>query len=77
MNLQQQVESIDKLEGISINAEAVTGTGQSAKNVFCQSWPVAKTVLEAISNMIKNPMIKVSIGIIIRVGDAMHERICG
>ncbi|MBC7935814.1 MAG: hypothetical protein H7Y86_10735 [Rhizobacter sp.] len=47
-----------------------------SKNKFCDLWPNAKTGLELLQGIIKNPIVKVSIGVIIAAGDAVASRVC-
>lgn len=38
---------------------------------FCAAWPAAKTGLELLKNIVKNPVVKGLIGMIINVGDGL------
>jgi hypothetical protein len=49
----------------------------AAQNTFCEAWPAAKSVLETLQGLIKNPIVKAAIGIIIGAGDAVSAKICG
>ena len=46
------------------------------KNKFCDIWPGAKKGLELLQNIIKNPIAKAAIGIVIAAGDAVASKIC-
>jgi len=48
----------------------------TARNKFCEVWPGAKTALELLQGIIKNPVAKAAIGIVIAAGDAVASRIC-
>jgi hypothetical protein len=43
---------------------------------FCTIWPNAKTALEMLAQLTKNPIVKSVIGIVIAGGDAVASRIC-
>lgn len=76
MSFQTELAKLSNFEDISYDAQATTGAGQSAKDIFCKGWPVAKTVLESIAAMIKNPFVKIIIGIVTKAGDALSTKIC-
>jgi len=46
------------------------------KKLFCEGWPGAKTVLQTLQNLLKNPLAKAAIGIVIAAGDAVSSAIC-
>jgi hypothetical protein len=49
-----------------------------AKNAgFCTVWPSAKEGLQLLEAIIKNPIAKGAIGIVIAAGDAVAKEICG
>ncbi len=47
-----------------------------ARDIFCKGWDTAKIVLESIQAMVKNPIVKVILGIVVRVGDSLEEKFC-
>lgn len=49
----------------------------SSRTGFCEIWPTAKTALNLLKDIIKNPALKVIIGTIISAGDAVSSRVCG
>lgn len=49
----------------------------AAKNQFCQVWPSVKTGLELLQNLLKNPIAKAAVGIVIAAGDGVSGKICG
>ena len=62
---------------ITENADDISMTSATgSKNKFCELWPNAKTGLELLQSIIKNPIVKVSIGVIIAAGDAVASKIC-
>lgn len=76
MSLQSELNQLGDLEDVTLDLNATTANGQSAKNIFCNGWPAAKVVLESISAIIKNPIPKLIIGIVIKAGDALSGKIC-
>lgn len=48
----------------------------AAKSKFCEIWPKAKEGLKLLQDIIKNPIAKGAIGIVIAAGDAVASRIC-
>jgi hypothetical protein len=48
----------------------------AATSKFCEVWPTAKTGLELLTGVIKNPVLKVIIGTVVAAGDAVASRIC-
>jgi hypothetical protein len=76
MSLELELNELATLKGVSIDAEAVIASGQSAKSIFCNGWSTAKVVLEATAAMIKNPIAKLIIGIVIKAGNALSAKIC-
>jgi len=68
----------------TFNAKTITSNAndislvqvRDAKNTFCEVWPGAKKALELLQGIIKNPIAKGAIGIVIAAGDAVASRIC-
>lgn len=74
MNLTKLVD----LENVSLDMEASHPcTGEKAKEVFCAGWPATKNGLEIAQAMVKNPIVKMIVGICIALGDGISNRICG
>ena len=46
------------------------------KTEFCKIWPQAKEGLDVLQGIIKNPIAKAAIGIVIAAGDAVSKNIC-
>ena len=63
---------------ISTNASDISLVSAPAadKNKFCEIWPNAKTALKLLQDVVKNPIAKGAIGIVIAAGDAVAARIC-
>jgi len=76
MSFQTELNQLADFEEISFDANATTVNGQSAKNIFCNGWPSAKVVLESIALIIKNPIVKIVIGIVVKAGDALSTKVC-
>lgn len=76
MNFIKELNNINDFKDISFDEQATTIEGKKAKEVFCNGWPSSRIVLEAIASMVKNPIAKVIIGIVIKAGDALSAKIC-
>ena len=62
----------------AMNANDITLVGaQSDKQKFCEIWPTVKTGLELLVGLIKNPIAKGAIQIVITAGSAIASKICG
>jgi hypothetical protein len=63
---------------ITSNAKDISLVAAPAgeKNKFCEIWPNAKTALQLLQSVVKNPVVKVMIGGVIAAGDAVASRIC-
>ena len=44
---------------------------------FCKAWPSVKSGLQLLQGIIKNPIAKAAIGIVIAAGDAVSKEVCG
>ncbi|MFN8297577.1 MAG: hypothetical protein U0T75_00630 [Chitinophagales bacterium] len=59
-------------------SEAISLTGnEEAQQRFCELWPTVKGGLQMLVEIIKNPIAKAAIGVVISAGDAVAGRICG
>ncbi len=76
MSLQKEMDQLANLEGVTIDTNALLADGKNAKQIFCKGWPATKLVLESIATMIKNPVVKIVIGIIVKAGDALEVKTC-
>jgi len=61
---------------IVANSNNITLTTQSS-NQFCSIWPSVKQGLQLLESLIKNPIAKGAIGLVIAAGDAVAKQICG
>ena len=52
-------------------------TTAASKGKFCDIWPNAKEALTVLQSMVKNPIAKAAIGIVIGAGDAVAKTVCG
>jgi hypothetical protein len=75
MALENELQKLANLDDISIESTASIN-GETAKDIFCKDWATAKKVLTAAQAMIKNPIVKMIIGILITVGDGLQKNIC-
>ena len=76
MSIQAELNQLAAFEEVSFDASATTTEGKNAKDIFCSGWPSAKAVLESIAAIIKNPFVKITIGTIVKAGDALSAKIC-
>jgi len=65
-------------KSITTNASDISlvSTPAASKTKFCEIWPNAKSALVVLQGIIKNPIAKGAIGIVISAGDAVASRIC-
>ena len=54
---------------------AAAPAAAGAPNIFCQDWPTAKQVLQALQPLVPQPG-PIIIGVIIALGDAAFQKIC-
>ena len=67
---------LKNLDNVTLDNEAVNpDNGELAREGFCAAWPTSKIVLEKMQVMIKNPIVKFIVGIVITVGDGIAERL--
>lgn len=60
---------------INVNYVTLEGTS-SDHSKFCKNWPLAKQGLELLLAIVKNPIVKGAIRLIISAGDAIAGNIC-
>lgn len=73
MSLEKHLEKLGNLEDVSIESN-VKINGEDAQQLFCKNWDAAKKALESAQGMVKNPIVKMIIGIIINVGDGLKAK---
>lgn len=66
MNAEQIVEQRNNISLIT-----------ESSNQFCQAWPSVKQGLLLLEGIIKNPIAKGAISLVISAGDAVSAKICG
>jgi hypothetical protein len=71
----KKLSELSKLENMSIDYDSSVN-GKSAKSLLCENWDAAKIALAAIESMVKNPIVKIVIGIIITVGNGIKGKFC-
>jgi hypothetical protein len=75
----EQAQNIIIMETTDIvkNASNITLEPASANATgFCQVWPEAKNGLTLLRDMIKNPIAKAAINIVIAAGDGVASQVC-
>ena len=72
-----RLEKLFKMENVSLDLEAnVEGQDTKAKDLFCDKWDEAKGALLLIQAIVKNPIVKLIVLIVISVGDGIKEKVC-
>ena len=71
-----KLEKILKLENISVDFEAKADGGTKAKDIFCDKWDEAKVSLELIVMMVKNPIVKLLVTLVMAMGDGIQSKVC-
>jgi len=72
-----RLADLKNLDDVTIDQEAThPESGELAREGFCASWPASRFVLEKMQAMIKNPIVKFIVGIVITVGDGIYDRLC-
>lgn len=70
-----ELKQLETLEDVSMELDASV-EGRNAQNIFCSGWPTAKTVLESIMAMTKNPFVKAALQTVISLGTGIYNRNC-
>lgn len=60
-----------------INKVSFEENSEVHQNAFCSIWETAKPALELLIQIIKNPIVKWVIEIVITVGDRVKQKVCG
>ncbi len=68
MNTQEILKNADS---ISLDQAALDGQSK-----LCEIWPTVKEGLQILAEVIKNPVVKLTINAIIAAGDAIIGKIC-
>lgn len=69
------LEKFKNLENVSVNLEAEIN-GQKVKDTFCKNWNAAKIGLNEVLVIVRNPIVKMIVSIVIAVGDGIQSKIC-
>jgi hypothetical protein len=75
MSLETQLQKIADLENVSYDINAKVN-GETAQNLFCANWESAKKGLEAVQASLKNPALKLLVGIVITLGEGYKQKHC-
>jgi hypothetical protein len=69
---------MDKFSEIADHSNDITLTlpAGAGSTTFCQMWPGAKQALETLQKMIRNPLAKGAIQIVIEAGDGVYRLKC-
>lgn len=69
------LNKLKDLDNVSLDMEA-EHNGEKAKEVFCNYWEGTRRGLELLMAMVKNPIAKGIIMIVLAVGDGVQNKIC-
>ena len=70
----RELKQLADLEDVSIDHEA-EHEGRKIKDIFCEHWDTAKFGLELFQKGVKNPFMKIIIGIVLHSGDSFEKKI--
>jgi hypothetical protein len=59
------------------NADDISLSSAAGGHNFCDLWPGGRQALQALQEIIKNPVAKGAVGIVIAAGDAVSKKKCG
>jgi hypothetical protein len=71
-----RLNDLNNLENVSLDMDATSHNGERVTEVFCDNWENSKKGLELVSAMVKNPIVKLIVSIVISVGDGIQQKIC-
>lgn len=71
-----RLRDLDNLENVSLDFE-VKDDKHRVRDIFCEHWAQSKKGLHLASLMVKNPIVKLIITIVMNIGDGISEKICG
>ena len=69
------LNKLTDIENVTLDLSA-EHKGEKAKEVFCENWDNSKKGLELVIVMVKNPIVKLIVNIVIAVGDGIQSKIC-
>ena len=74
--MQNELKRLENLENVDLDFEVKLTDGARASVIFCEGWPHAKQVLEAIKEMSRSPFVKIAISTIVAVGEGIYNSRC-
>jgi len=66
----------DQINQTTANQISVDHSKTDAKEFFCQNWSNARGVIQALHDLLKNPIAKAAVGIVLTAGDTLQGVIC-
>lgn len=63
------------MKAMNVSDISLEGT-RDAQEQFCKIWPSVKTGLQLLVGIVKNPIVKAAIEVVIKGGDAIASSIC-
>lgn len=74
-NIHSDFKDLDTLNNVSIDENTINANGKDAKIIFTEWWKVGRIVLNSMCTIFKNPMIKILCSSLIRIGDALYDKL--
>ncbi|MGN6567343.1 MAG: hypothetical protein ACTHJ0_05290 [Flavipsychrobacter sp.] len=65
-----------ELNNIALNSQNITLENHGKVPEFCKLWGDAENVLQTLESIIKNPIAKAAISIVIAAGNAVTKEVC-
>ena len=75
MNLEKHLAKIGDLDNVSMDLEK-EHEGHKVKDIFCDNWDDARKVLQLMEMLIKNPIVRGIINIVIITGNSIARKVC-
>jgi len=71
------LEKLANLDNVSLDLEAThPTTGNKIKDTFCHDWGKGRPVVEGLIEVVKNPIVKLLIRLVLNLGDGVKAKIC-
>ena len=64
------------LKAADVQAVVKEAAKAGVPDLFCQAWPTVKKVLRGLAASVSNPFVKLAIGIVLQIGNALYKTYC-
>ena len=68
-------KDLENLENVTLDLEA-KDESHKVKDIFCEHWAQSRKGLQLVTLMVKNPIVKLIVNIVINIGDGIKDKIC-